>query len=111
MQDSMSAWFVAVAAVLLGGCSSTPSDSDTPPDSSAAAGAAAVNAYAPCKGTLSGAASGAFTCETHALFFLPAYDTAELRGKSEVTLVSSTHLDQGMSPPGIASIAWAGVFA
>jgi len=59
---------------------------------------------------VSGAASGPFTCEGSALFFLPAYKDAVLRGNSEMTLMSSTRFLRGTPPPGVELVTWAGVF-
>jgi hypothetical protein len=62
-----------------------------------------------CRGTMSGTVSGSLTCESGALFFLPAYKDANLRGNTEVSLMSSSQLRQGSPPPGVELVSWAGV--
>ena len=44
------------------------------------------------------------------LLFLSEYDSDMLRGNTELTRLSSTKFQADMSPPGLQSVGWAGVF-
>lgn len=112
MIHSVGTRFVAalVGLCFAAGCSSS-SNSDS--DSSAgpgAAGSTAVNSNAPCHGTVSGAATGAFTCKSVSLIYLPSYQSDALRGNSQFTFQSATKYNLGKSPPGIESIIFSGIF-
>jgi hypothetical protein len=80
------------------------------PQAPASALATQATTEAACRGTMSGSASGALTCESAALFFLPAYKDSALRGNTEVSLMSSARFHQGTLPPGVELVTWAGVF-
>lgn len=100
-----------VVAALMGlllaaGCSSSSDGSPSP----GTGGSTAVDTKAPCHGTVSGAANGAFTCKSDALLFLPTYQSNALRGNTEFTFESATKYSLGVSPPGIESIIFAGIF-
>jgi hypothetical protein len=122
--------FALLSVGLLASCSkseSNPTQSGSPASSSplsavAASPRASSAAAAPvqpttqadiganCRGTLSGAATGPFTCYGEGLFFLPAYQDSAVRGNTEVSLMSSAQFHKGTPPPGVRSVSFAGVF-
>jgi hypothetical protein len=59
---------------------------------------------------MSGAASGAFSCEAHTLLFMPTYKDLAARGNTQLGVMSTARFQKGTPPPGVDLVSLSVVF-